>query len=431
MGNCPDAMTETRAVNTDHTPPPEEPGQKADTLPEADRKTAPEQPAPRQDGHEWLDSGRSGGANLLIVFFFLLLCFTVYLCYMVVSPFFHSFVLAAILSALSFPIYARCEKMMGNRRVIAAAAVLCLITLLVAVPITFFVAALIPQAGKSISAITLWLTEHHLGDIAAAYLDPLISWANENFPEFEIAPVDIRGNLLDFSRKTGQFVLSYGTIIAGNTLKIVAHFLLVLLFMFYFFLNGPALLKKITYLSPLKTHQTTKVIESMRSVSRSVFVGGLLVAFAQGTVGGMGLAYVGIPGLFWGTVMGFTSLVPVVGTSLVWVPASIYLYLSGETAHAIMIVVWSIAVVGSIDTILRPLLLRDSTPVPVVFLFISILGGVSAFGMLGILYGPMIIGLVVVMLTIYDEEYKDYLSSRKGAEESPLEPIAAGKGKKP
>ena len=376
-----------------------------------------EDPAPLPRGPEWLDSGRSAGANLLLVFFFLLLCFTLYLCYQVVSPFFHSFALAAIVSALSYPAYSRCLNKMGGRRVLAASAMLFLVTLLVAVPVTFFLAALIPQAVKNISYITQWLTEQHLGDIAATYLDPLISWVDENFPEFEVATIDIRGSLLDLSRKTGQLVLSYGTVIAGNTLKIIAHFLLVLLFMFYFFLNGPALLKKITYLSPLKPHQTSKVIESMRSVSRSVFIGGLLIAVAQGTVGGIGLAYVGVPGLFWGTMMGFTSLVPVVGTSLVWLPTSVYLFISGETTHAIMIVVWSIAVVGSIDTILRPLLLRDSAPVPVVFLFISILGGVNAFGMLGILYGPMIIGLVVVMLTIYDEEYKGYLSSRKGAEQ--------------
>ena len=402
--------TEHSALPESSTPPLDE------GLPEeAPFPFAPPYPLPR--GPEWLDSGRSAGANLLLVFFFLLLCLTLYLCYQVVSPFFHSFVLAAIVSALSYPAYSRCLNKMGGRRVLAASSMLFLVTLLVAVPVTFFLAALIPQAVKNISYITQWLTEQHLGDIAATYLDPLLSWVDENFPEFEVATIDIRGSLLDLSRKTGQLVLSYGTVIAGNTLKIIAHFLLVLLFMFYFYLNGPALLKKITYLSPLKPHQTSKVIESLRSVSRSVFIGGLLIAVAQGTVGGIGLAYVGVPGLFWGTMMGFTSLVPVVGTSLVWLPTSVYLFISGETTHAIMIVVWSIAVVGSIDTILRPLLLRDSAPVPVVFLFISILGGVNAFGMLGILYGPMIIGLVVVMLTIYDEEYKGYLSSRKGAEQ--------------
>ena len=353
------------------------------------------------------------GMKQLVYCFLILFCFTLYLFYQVFSPFLHSFLLAAMLSALVYPAYSRLLVLFGHRPVLAASAVVLLLLVLVVVPVAFFIAGLIPQAIKSINAINTWLAGHHLGELVTTYVDPWVAMLNESFPEFDIASVDIRGGMLSASRKAGQLFLSYSTVIAGNTLRIAAHFLFILLFMFYFLLNGMKVMRQIIFFCPLKPEHTTIVIQSMRRMSRSVFVGGLLIAVTQGTVGGIGLAYVGIPGLFWGTVMAFTSLIPVVGTSLVWLPASLFLFLSGETTYAIMLVVWSIAVVGNIDTFLRPMLLREGAPVPMIFLFFSILGGVQAFGMLGILYGPMILGLMAVMLNIYGEEYRTYFANRE------------------
>ena len=353
------------------------------------------------------------GMKQLVYCFLILFCFTLYLFYQVFSPFLHSFLLAAMLSALAYPAYSRLLVLFGHRPILAASAVLLLLLILVVVPVAFFISGLIPQAIKSINAINTWLAGHHLGELVTTYVDPWVAMLNESFPEFDIASVDVRGGLLSASRKAGQMFLSYSTVIAGNTLRIAAHFLFILLFMFYFLLNGMTVMRKIIFFCPLKPEHTTIVIQSMRRMSRSVFVGGLLVAVAQGIVGGIGLAYVGLPGLFWGTVMAFTSLIPVVGTSLVWLPASLFLFLSGETTYAIMLIVWSIAVVGNIDTFLRPVLLREGAPVPMIFLFFSILGGVKAFGMLGILYGPMILGLMAVMLNIYGEEYRAYFANRE------------------
>jgi predicted PurR-regulated permease PerM len=167
-----------------------------------------------------------------------------------------------------------------------------------------------------------------------------------------------------------------------------------------------------SYLFPMKAEQTAVMIESLRRMSRAVLVGGFSVAVLQGIAGGIGLALVGIPALFWGAVMAFAALVPVVGTGLVWGPAVIFLLIMGRWQSALFLALWCGVGVTSIDSFLRPYLLRGGAKVPVLFLFMAILGGVNVFGMLGILYGPMILGLVAVMLDIYAEEYHDILQNR-------------------
>ena len=357
-----------------------------------------------QAGH---DSSR-----LFLWFFLLALAFSLYLLGVVMEPFLHSFIVASVLAALCYPFYKYCLGVTGGRRYPAAIIVLCVLTLGVVLPLIFFLVELIPQASASITALNQWLAGKHLGDLIATYGDPWILWLDEQIPAANIQDMDLRGTLLGYSRNLGQWLLSFGTFLVGNTLKLAMHFVLVLVIMFYFFLSGEGLVQQITYLCPLKPEQTANVIESMRRIARSVFVGGLFIASLQGIVGGIGLAIVGIPALFWGTVMAFAALVPVVGTSLIWAPATVYLLINGETGQAIFTLIWCIGVVGSIDTVLRPILLRDGARVPIVLLFLSILGGVRAYGMLGLLYGPMVLGLAAAMIAIYGEEYHHILSAR-------------------
>lgn len=363
--------------------------------------------------HYKLNPNEAVGASKLFLWFFLIvLIFSLYLLYQVIRPFLHSIILACTFSSLCYPIYRHLVNKCNQRKALASALLILAIAFVIAIPVTLFIVGLIPQAASSISAVNHWLAGNHLGELIANHLDPFISSLDNHFPELELGTVDIRGNLLSFSRSTGQLLLGASTYIVGNTLLIVMHFLLILLLMFYFFINGEALVSRIKYMCPLKPQQTERIIEGLRKMARSVFAGGFLIAILQGLVGGIGLAIVGIPALFWGTLMAFASLVPVVGTGLIWVPAAAFLFLSDEKGYALFLALWCGILVSSIDSLLRPFLMKGGGKVPVLFLFLSILGGIQAFGMLGLLYGPMILGLVAVMLSIYNEEYDDILSQR-------------------
>lgn len=368
-----------------------------------------ETPRPVQQGN---------GNNFYIWFFLAILGFSIYLSYKVFAPFIHSFILACVFSALSYPVYQFFLKRISNKSW-AALSVLALITIVVAVPVTLFIAGLVPQAVSSVKQLNQWLAGQHLSELISTHIDPILAWIDVHIPEFDVQSFDVKATIVKLSSKVGENLVRYGYFIMGNIANMAIHFVLILCIMFYFLTNGESVVRRVMYLSPIKPHQTAVVIERMRSTAKAVFGGGLALATLQGIVGGIGLAIVGIPALFWGTVMAFAALVPVVGTGLVWVPAVIFLYLSGETGSAIFLLIWCAGIVCSLDTFLRPFLLRDGVKVPVVFLFLSILGGVQAFGMLGLLYGPMILALLAVMLTIYGEEYHVVISSHHNGNGAP------------
>lgn len=359
-----------------------------------------------------LAGAQSEGKKLFFWFFLGVLAFSFYLLYILMEPFVHSIILACVFTAISFPFYRKCLALTSGRRIPAALIVLLVIALLVTVLIAVFVAGLVPQTKSSITAVNKWLGGAHLSDTLNTYLEPLLNSIQQHFPELQLSMQDIREEITGFSTRMGQYVIGRASSLVGNTLMFFGHSLLILLIMFFLFIDGESLLSRMAYLFPMKQEQTAVVIESLRRMSRAVLVGGFSVAVLQGIAGGIGLAIVGIPPLFWGSVMAFAALVPVFGTGLVWVPSVIYLLIMSEVQSAIFLAIWCGLGVTSIDSFLRPVLMRGGARVPLLFLFMAILGGVNVFGMLGLLYGPMILGLVAVMIDIYAEEYNDVLVSR-------------------
>lgn len=359
------------------------------------------------------------GAKLFLMFFLGLLIFSLYLLYLILEPFIHSLIFACVLTALCYPLYSFFLRVTGNRRPFASFLVLLVFTFLVVLPVYIFIVGLIPQAAQSIDAINKWLGGTHLVDLMNTHLQPVLDWVHEFVPELDMSTVDLRGSIISASRNAGQYMLGAGSFIVSNTLKFIIHFMLVLLIMFFLFIDGAEIIRKIEYYCPLKPRQTGVIMDSMRQISRSVLVGGFAIAALQGIAGGIGFAIVGFPAFFWGTVMIFAALVPFVGTSLVWIPGVIVLLITGEIKSAIFLALWGSIGISAIDSVLRPLLMRGGVDMPIMFIFLAIIGGVKVFGMLGLLYGPMILSLVTVMFTIYGEEYHLILRSRPPSRNSP------------
>ena len=141
-------------------------------------------------------------------------------------------------------------------------------------------------------------------------------------------------------------------------------------------------------------------------------MGTFVTAIAQGAAGGIAFTIAGLPGLFWGMVMAFASLIPMVGTALIWIPAAVYLLIWVHWGWALFLVIWCVVLVGGIDNILRPLFMQGSAKMSTLLIFFSILGGINLFGLLGILYGPLIFGLAMILLYIYDLEFEPFLNQQ-------------------
>ncbi len=375
-----------------------------------------------------LNSYRGNRANASIPmgvmrwFLLLLLVFALYLSFVLIRPFMDTFILGIVLAAIFHPVYSWIKnKMRGPESLREAVASICVVLgmlVLIGLPIFLFLRGVIPQATQSVNSITQLLGSVDFEQKIQAYWEPFVQYVKTEYPPIDLSAIDLHKNLLDFSRQIGQTLLQLGSSLFRNTTIFIIQLLLLLFIVFFLLKDGARMIAGIKYLCPIREEQGDSILHNMRKVSRSVLLGGFFVASLQGLAGGISLAVVGIPALFWGTVLAFVAMIPVVGTGLVWIPATIYLLLTGPWWIAVVFAIYNTVVVGSIDTFLRPILMRDGANAPVFFIFLSILGGVSVFGMLGLLYGPMILTFTAVMLNIYADEFKDLLNP----EEAPAAP---------
>ncbi|MBG0791851.1 MAG: AI-2E family transporter [Desulfovibrionaceae bacterium] len=352
------------------------------------------------------------------VFLILLLLFSLYLGFSLIEPFIHTMIISSVLAVLFSPVYTWALKLFDGKRTPASVLTVSIIVFALLLPMAFLLMALINQGVESLVSLNAWITQGTYKDLLSLEaLDKYIAIFNDKLPFMRIDEVELQADIVQYSRQFAQAMLAFGTNMVRNGAKLILYFLLMVFILFYFLRDGRKMVKYLKLLSPLRPSQEDFIIDSLKRVARGVLMGCLLVAVLQGIAGGVGLAVVGIPAFFWGAMMALASLIPVLGTGLVWVPAVVYLLLMGDWKMAIFLSLWCGIFVVGIDTILRPIFMREASRVSTFYIFIAILGGIYTFGMLGIFYGPLILSFVMVMLQIYIEEYADDLSDEDEAAE--------------
>ena len=180
--------------------------------------------------------------------------------------------------------------------------------------------------------------------------------------------------------------------------------------MFFFLKDGRSILQKIFYYMPLRHEDEIRMLERFVSVTRATIKGSLLIGLIQGSLAGIAFYFAGIDGAaFWGTIMVVLSVIPGVGTALVWVPTVIYLYLIGSSVSATLLAIWCAGVVGTVDNFLRPRLVGRDAEMPDLLILIGTLGGLFFFGPIGFVIGPVVCGLFLTALDIYGATFKSIL----------------------
>lgn len=350
----------------------------------------------------------SGG--IYKVFLILLLLFSLYLGFAIVEPFIHTLIFSTVLAVLFSPVFNRALDWFKGRRAPASIFTVSVVVFCLVLPMTFLFVALISQGVESLAALNAWVATVDVESLKGmAFLEKYKTWIERELPFLKVDDLDIQGGIVQYTKGFAQNMLTFGTDLVRNAAKLILHFLLMIFILFYFLRDGHKMVEYLKHLSPLRPRQEDYIIDSLRRVARGVLMGCILVAILQGIAGGVGLAVVGIPAFFWGAMVALSSLIPVMGTGLVWVPAVGYLLLAGDWKMAIFLALWFGIFVVGIDTLLRPIFMREAARVSTLYIFIAILGGVYTFGMLGIFYGPLILSFVIVMLQIYVEEYADDL----------------------
>ncbi len=214
--------------------------------------------------------------------------------------------------------------------------------------------------------------------------------------------IDLPKFLAAHLQELSGFVLDQTTRIAKGFSKFIFGLIVTLFATYYFFKDGESIKKTLLDFLPIPKYDRDTFFSRLEEMIKATIYGGVVIAVVQGLLGGLAFWILGIPSpLVWGMVMVLCAFIPFGGTGLVWVPGSIYLILSGSYIKAVILVVYGVMFIGTIDNLLRPYLMSSRTNIHPLLLFFSVMGGISAFGIIGIFAGPLIMALAIAFYELY------------------------------
>jgi predicted PurR-regulated permease PerM len=346
---------------------------------------------------------------LVTAFFFVLLLVLLYGAFLILSPFLKALTWAAILAVLFYPAYDWLLRVFKGKATLAALTIIILIALVIVLPgiqIVGFLAEEVVQLVKTVGALTdsegveAW-KQHSL-------IQWLLGWWSMLGVElaklkFEI---DLRKVVIQGAQVSSGVVLSQLTGAAQNIFIFVANVLLVLLTLFFFLRDGAAFCYRLRRLLPMDPEHQERLFTNIVNAVTAVVHGCLVVAMIQGVLAGLAYWVLGVPyAIVWGVATAFFALLPVGGSTIVTIPVTIYLFLQGDIIRGVLMAIWALGVVGGVDNILKPIFIGTRLKLPMLFLFFGILGGLSVFGALGLILGPVLFALLTALLDLYREEY--------------------------
>jgi predicted PurR-regulated permease PerM len=224
---------------------------------------------------------------------------------------------------------------------------------------------------------------------------------------FHISEQEFQKALIENVTKIGQEAAGFVRTGLGNIVSGAISFVFMILSAFFFLGDGPEFIEKISKFMPFSMSQRERLLRQTKDIIVSTMYGGVTVAAAQGIIGGILFAALGISSaVLWGLTMFIASFIPMVGTFIIWGPAAGYLFFQGLYLKGTILVLVGVFIISAVDNILRPLIMKGKTKMPVIAIFFSILGGLKLFGFIGLIAGPLIFALFVSVFEIfsYSEE---------------------------
>jgi predicted PurR-regulated permease PerM len=350
---------------------------------------------------------RSNDAGRVRAFVLVLLVVVLALVLLILWRFLTPIILGILLGLLAAPVNAWLRDRVHVHRNITATLVVVGVFLIVVVPVSAFLFLLFTQGASLLSDLSVQIEEGVDSRILQVpLLERLQELIDRTLPEANLDSLSLRDQLAGLTDAAVQYLVQNGVEVFGNIADVIAKFFILLFLLFYLVRDGERMIERLRGLLPLREAQTSRIFAKIRDVTRAVVFGTFAVAVLQGVLGGVGFVIVGLPGLLWGTVIGVSSLVPVVGTALVTVPAIVYLFLNGLYWQTAFFAAWAVVLVGGVDNYLRPFLMRGQARMSPFCIFLAIVGGVATFGLSGLVFGPLIVAIAIVVVEIYREEYR-------------------------
>jgi predicted PurR-regulated permease PerM len=317
------------------------------------------------------------------------------LCWRMLEPFLSVVVWASVLAILFFPAHRVILKVV-KRRALASFLSVLLVAATVIGPLIFVSSALLGQLAHVADRTRQALDDLRSDPVRAKQLQERLEALRHQIDLDKFLSSD---QLQAAATTLSQAILARSAGFVGGVLSVLVSILFTVFTLFYLFRDGEAIAARLPDLLPLDRRRAELVVKRAHEIITASVYGVLVIAIIQGTLAGAMFAMLGIPSaLVWGVVMVILSTIPLAGSGLIWGPAVVFLAVSGSYTKAVILTVWGVAVIGTIDNILRPRLVGSRTRMHELFVFFSVLGGIAAFGIIGLLLGPVILGVAIVFL---------------------------------
>lgn len=341
-------------------------------------------------------------------FLIILLGLVLVACYFVFRPFLTEIFIAAILASIFYTPYLKLSKFLKGRNNLAALLMCLLLVLIIIIPTVRIVIYGGQQSVEAYSQAVKFFNQHSVNGVLQTSVLPDKLFGVVDISRF-YDNESFKNLFLDVLKKSSNWLLSGATSVLKGTTSFIVSLFIIIITMFFFFVDGKKILERLMYISPLPNAYDREIFQKFRSVSYATILSTFVTAGAQGIVGAIGFAIVGFPVFLAGILVALLSLLPYLGSMIFYVPVGVYYLLVGQIWQGIFILLWGALVIGNIDNLIRAYMIKGKAQVNPIFVIFSILGGIALFGFWGVILGPLIIAISVTIFHIYELEFCESL----------------------
>ena len=347
--------------------------------------------------------------HIFLIFILFLTFLSFYFLYQILSPFLPSIFWAILLAMVFYPVFQKLQRLLKKREFLSAMTMTLLVILVIVLPFSLLIVSLANEVVGAYHGLEEMIKtgrlETHLEEIRRI---SLFNWTWERLNQYlDLSQADPPGLILKNLQQISTFLFNQTSKIITGLSTFVIGFFFTLLSLYYLFKDGDRLFGRLKEILPIPARERDLLILRIKEMVYATIYGGLLIAIIQGVLGGVIFWILGISSpILWGTAMAFFSFIPIGGTALIWVPAVILLFVQGAFLKGIILLGLGIFGISMVDNLLRPFFISAKTNIHPLLLFFAVLGGIQAFGLVGLVVGPLIATLCLTLIEIYVQGIK-------------------------
>lgn len=338
-------------------------------------------------------------------FLLALAAIALYFCYVIARPFLASIFLAVMLAIVFHPVHVRIQARLRRRN--AAALLSTILVLLVLLVPAVVLGIVIGRETRELHQLLSETSAEQGGwnQYVTHATERVLSWVGQYV---DLSKLDLRGAILRWLAQISRALLSWGGRAVGNFFSLIVDAVAMFFTLFFLFREGGTMKEHAAALLPLTRAQVERLFTGISNSIVANVYGVLAVGAVQGILAGLAFWLLGLPSpVLWGVVTALFSLIPIVGSAAVWAPAAIVLFASGHWIKGLILLAWGAGVVAQSDSVVRPYVISQRAQLNTLLVFFALLGGVQAFGVMGLFIGPVILSFTIVVLDMLRETNLD------------------------